>query len=117
MRNNASASSKQFGMRLKQLRREKELTQMDLALKLKVTRSSVANWEAGQRCPDYVYVKDMAVIFGVPMDYMYGVTDCRYNIKVPDCFELDLTLLNELGLDFLGEVYKFLLSSEKYRKS
>ncbi|MCD8180825.1 MAG: helix-turn-helix domain-containing protein [Firmicutes bacterium] len=114
MRNNAG--NKKIGSRIKQLRKEKSMTQVDLARKLNVSRSCIANWESGQRCPEYPYIKEMAVIFGVPMDYLYGAADHRYNIKIPDYFELDLTLLNELGLDFLGEVYKFLISNEKYRK-
>ncbi len=101
-------------MRLKQLRKEKNLNQSDIAEKLRVSRSSVANWENGIRFPDCRSVKQLAVIFGVSVDYLYGQSNHRYNINIPDYFELDLTKLNDAGADMLYEYYKLLVNSEKY---
>ena len=102
-------------MRLRQLRKEKNLNQSDIAEKLRVSRSSVANWENGIRFPDCQSVKQLAVIFGVSVDYLYGQSNHRYNINIPDYFELDLTKLNDAGTDMLCEYYKLLVNSEKYR--
>lgn len=103
------------GVRIKQLRREKGLTQTELAGKLRVSRSSVANWENGIRFPDCYAIKQLAVILGAPIDYFYGLSNHKYNIKIPDYIELDLTRLNSAGVDMLYEYYKYLVSSENYK--
>ena len=41
-----------FAESLRKLRKEKELSQRDLANKLYVTRATVARWESGARLPD-----------------------------------------------------------------
>lgn len=41
-----------FGNRIKELRESRGITQAQLADRLNVTRSTVANWEAGNRLPD-----------------------------------------------------------------
>ena len=112
---NNIVSKEEFGMRLRQLRKEKNLNQSDIAEKLRVSRSSVANWENGIRFPDYQSIKRLAVIFGVSVDYLYGQSSHRYNINIPDYFELDLTKLSDAGMDMLYEYYKMLLGTEKYR--
>ena len=105
---NNIVSNEAFGMRLRQLRKEKNLNQSDIAEKLRVSRSSVANWENGIRFPDCQSVKQLAVIFGVSVDYLYGQSNHRYNINIPDYFELDvkkddLLLLCSDGLSSYAE--------------
>ena len=57
----------------------------------------------------------MSKLFGVPADYILGISNRRYNINIPDYFEFDLTKLNSTGMGMLYEYYKYLLSQEKYR--
>jgi transcriptional regulator with XRE-family HTH domain len=102
--------------RIKALRREKDMTQADLAEKLKVSRASIANWETGIRSPDFNSIRIMSQLFGVPIDYFLGKTDYRYNIKYPDCFELDLTKLNSFGMDMLHEYYVYLISNDRFKE-
>lgn len=104
-----------FAIRLKQLRKESGMTQLDLAQKLKVTRSGIANWENGGRLPGSAMVLKIATIFHVPVDYLYGMSNHRYNVKTTDYFELDLTKLNSAGIDMLHEYYMLLLGSDKYK--
>lgn len=115
-RNNAFLNNEVFAIRLRQLRKEKGMTQTDLASKLHVTRSGVANWENGTRFPDCGSIKKMGILFGVPVDYLYGMTDHRYNINIPDYLELDIAKLNDAGIDMLCEYYRLLLGSDKYKK-
>lgn len=112
---NKIVNNEEFGLKLRQLRREKGLTQMDLARKLHISRSSVANWENGLRFPDCFSIKQLAMILSVPVDYLYGLSNHKYNINIPDYFELDLTKLNAAGVDMLYEHYKLLVNSEKYK--
>lgn len=47
-----------LGKFIVELRKEKELTQKELADKLGVTYRAVSNWETGRRLPDYSLLPD-----------------------------------------------------------
>ena len=61
-----------FGMRLKQLRTEKKMTQTELGKKLNVTKASVSGYENGTRNPDQESLVKIAEIFNVSTDYLLG---------------------------------------------
>jgi transcriptional regulator with XRE-family HTH domain len=54
------------------LRRNKGLTQEQLAEKLGVTNQAVSKWESGQCCPDIILLPEIADIFGVTIDELIG---------------------------------------------
>lgn len=53
---------------IRELRQERGWTQLDLASKLGVTPSSVYNWEKGNWGPRAAQLRQLATVFGVPMD-------------------------------------------------
>lgn len=63
------------------LRKEKKLTQGQLAEELGVSRSYVAAWENGDRIPDLQNLKDMAVLYNVSGDYLLGFVEGRSETK------------------------------------
>ena len=56
--------------RIKQLREAKNLTQVQLASKLSVTKQSVSNWENNYIQPSVEMVTAIADFFGVSVDYL-----------------------------------------------
>ncbi len=66
-----------FGQRLKALRKEKGLTQIQLARRVGVTKSVVSAYETSSRYPSYDILINFASIFGVSTDYLLGVTKKR----------------------------------------
>lgn len=64
-----------FGIRLKQCRMSKKLTQRDLALQMNVSPGAVAQWECASREPNLSIVIELAEFFGVSTDYLLGRTD------------------------------------------
>lgn len=54
------------------LRREKGMTQEQLASALGVTNQSVSKWESGQNCPDIQLLPELARIFDVTIDSLMG---------------------------------------------
>lgn len=54
-----------FGNFLSQLRKEKGLTQMQLAQQLNVTDKAISRWETGKNFPDIEIFEDLAKILGV----------------------------------------------------
>lgn len=63
--------------RLRELRKEKGLTQIELAKLLNVSDRSVGFYETGERDPDTDTLKKLADIFGVSIDYLLGRSDTR----------------------------------------
>ena len=92
------------------------MSQLHLAEKLGVSRSLVSSWENGSCTPDIDKLKTMTMLFGVPVDFIYGSTERRYDIKIPDRFEFDLTKLNSKGVRMIHDIYKMMINSDEYRK-
>lgn len=65
--------SKTIGQTIKRLRKEKNLTQEELAELLKVTSQAVSKWENGTGMPDISQVVPLASVFGVSTDVLLGV--------------------------------------------
>ena len=63
------------GERLKQLRKEKQLTQSELGEKINVTKVSISGYESGNRTPDTDTLQKLADFFEVSTDYLLGRTD------------------------------------------
>ena len=61
-----------FIERLKELRIEKGLTQVQLSKATGLSQSGIALWEAGQRVPGADVIIILARFFGVSTDYLLG---------------------------------------------
>ena len=61
-----------FGERLATLRKEKGLTQSDIADKLGITAQAVSKWENDQATPDIDCLVKLSDIFGISVDELLG---------------------------------------------
>lgn len=59
----------------KQLRKEKGLTQIELADKIHVTQASISKWEKDRVIPDISTLNIIANFFNVSVDYLLGRTE------------------------------------------
>jgi len=64
-----------FSTRVKELREEKELSQKQLADKVKVSQANVSRWEKGTQDPSTEWIIALAKFFEVSTDYLLGVVD------------------------------------------
>ena len=64
-----------FNSRLRELRKEKALTQTQLAQILNVSQATVAKWETGDRDPDLIMILRLCEVFETSVDYLLGVSD------------------------------------------
>ena len=64
--------------RIRKLRIERNLSQVDLAKKLNVTKQSVSNWENDNIQPSIEMLVKLAEAFSVSTDYLLGLDDRRY---------------------------------------
>jgi len=93
-----------FGEKLRQLRTERNLSQLQLAEQMFVTRSTVARWENGSRTPDAAMITRLCRLFGVEAGALLavGTPDSEYpNIIMVD----DERIILAGGLPILEEVF------------
>jgi transcriptional regulator with XRE-family HTH domain len=64
-----------LGERIANLRKQKKLSQYDLAERLGFSRGKLANYEQGSRQPDFDTLKLIADFFDVSIDFLLGRTD------------------------------------------
>lgn len=57
---------------LKRLRKERHLTQTQLAEHLNLSQATIASWENGSRRPDLDYLPTIAEFYGVSVDLLLG---------------------------------------------
>jgi len=67
-----------FAEILKYLRLRENLTQPELADKLKISKSAVSMYENGNREPDFELLETIADFFNVDMNFLLGKTDRYY---------------------------------------
>ena len=68
--------------RLKELRKEKGLTQDDLAELLEVTKVTIFNWENGVSSIKPDRLKKLCEIFGVDMPYLLGYNNVKNETNI-----------------------------------
>ena len=66
-----------FGESLRRLRREKGLTQEQLAARLNVSYQTVSNWERDENWPDISMLSVLAKFFGVKTDDLLGMDEAE----------------------------------------
>ncbi len=60
-----------FGERLFKLRRDKKLSQEEVAEKLNVTRQTISKWETDQSMPDFDKVVPLCELYGITPDELF----------------------------------------------
>ena len=70
--------------RMKQLRKEKGITQTDLAKALSVSSVTVAMWEIGKRKPSFELFDRLTEVFDRRIDYILGASDDASPLKVAE---------------------------------
>ena len=61
-----------FGERLKELRQEKNIGQVELAAKIGVSKGIISLWEKGKREPTLSSLVAIADYFSITIDYLIG---------------------------------------------
>ena len=61
-------SGSNVGEYIKELRKEKNISQSELAEKLHISRQTISKWELGKSLPDSIMMKDLSKFFNVSID-------------------------------------------------
>ena len=65
----------QFKDKIKKLRKDKDMTQEQLAEYMRVSPQAVSRWETGTTCPDIFALPALAELFGITVDGLLGVDE------------------------------------------
>ncbi|KIR01637.1 Transcriptional regulator [Lachnospiraceae bacterium TWA4] len=90
-----------FGKRLYNLRKQKDLTQKQLASLIGVQNTVISFYELGERTPSPSVIVKLANTFHVSTDYLLGV-DKKESIDISELNESDKQLVRSL-VDSLKE--------------
>lgn len=88
-----------FASKLKNLRTDKGLTQLQLASQLNITKSMVSAYETGTRYPSFDIFIKISYIFHVTTDYLLGIGN-RYALDISDLTDNQITILLSLISEF-----------------
>ena len=103
----------------KELRKERNLTQLELAVYLGIDQTTVSKWELNKALPDTLMLIQLAEFFDVSIDYLLARTTYYF----PDEIELrnfsdeerqvigNYRLLNQSGKRLVNETIKTLLTT------
>lgn len=81
-----------IGEKIALLRKEKNITQTELAEYLSLAPQAISRWEVGNGAPEITLLPRIAAFFGVSIDELFGVTDlehaedlvCKYSVLRDD---------------------------------
>ncbi len=62
-----------FGQRLAKMRKAKGLTQEEVGEALGISAQAVSKWENDTTLPDPIMIKDIALLYGVTLNEIYGM--------------------------------------------
>jgi transcriptional regulator with XRE-family HTH domain len=106
----------EFKERIKELRKEKKMTIVQLALLMDKTEAAVRAWESGRTKPDLDIVLRLAQYFGCTTDYLLGVEDRKTSAekrrldKIWDRIFARLEDLPQVDRTFLSDIFLKILS-------
>ena len=90
--------------KIKQLRQSRNLSQVDIAKQLNVTKQSVSNWENDNIQPSIDMLIKLAALFSVSTDHLLGLDDKKY---------IEVTGLSD---EELAHVQQIIQDIKKYKK-
>ena len=88
-----------FGLRIKELREQHNMSQAQLGRKIERSKSVISNYENNIKTPPLDVLTHIAVIFNVSLDYLVGI-DKNEMISVNDLTESQKDLLQTIVFEF-----------------
>lgn len=83
-------SNKSTGQIISSLRKEKRMTQSDLAEKMNVTDKAVSKWERDLSCPDVNSIPKLAEVLGTTVEELLNAQNKQENNKIADTINIVL---------------------------
>lgn len=91
-----------IGIRVKELRREKNINQSQLAKELGATPRVISFLECGKAAPSYIFIQKLAKYFDVSIDYLTGLSDYKSHVDWYNSLlkhQIDGNFFEKLGVE------------------
>lgn len=92
-----------FGSRLKNIRKTRNITQKDLAKSIQVAQSTIANYENNIRFPGSEILKQISDYLKISVDYLLGLKEAEKTEDVNNEYNLDTVYLYLIDILMAGE--------------
>ena len=83
-------SNKNLGEMISFLRKEKGMTQSELAEKMNVTDKAVSKWERNLACPDVNSIPKLAEVLGITVEELLNAQTRKENNKIDEIVNIAL---------------------------
>ena len=91
-----------FGLRLRELRKKKNLSQAQVAKRLNLTKASISGYENNVITPSIDTIKEFAILFNTSTDYILGL-DKKEFIVIDELTPRQKEIIEMLILEFKTE--------------
>lgn len=98
-----------IGDRMKSLRMENDLTQIELAKQLNLSATAISHYEAGLRTPSSDIIKMYALFFNVSTDYIFELSEFKTH-------KMDQLRTTEFITDLLSLITDYLAETDDTSK-
>ncbi|MBE5868947.1 MAG: helix-turn-helix domain-containing protein [Lachnospiraceae bacterium] len=89
-----------IGRTIAELRKERNMTQLELADKMGISFQAVSNWERGNSMPDISKLPELAELFDVTIDQLLGehseIIESAAKGDIKECFENNTATIGEI---------------------
>lgn len=90
-----------MSLRIKEIRSNKKLSQVEFARALQVSQSAVSQYEKAARSPDSAFLSKLCSVFGVNLNWLISGTGSMYQ----DLQEVDASFLGDtISIPIVGEI-------------
>lgn len=103
--------------RIRDLRKEHELSQQELAQKLGVNQTAVSQWERGVTTPSSTVMLDLCKLWSVTPDFLLGLSDEKIASTMEQVDAKELQLLKDLVDQLTPDQQQELLRYGRYLAS
>lgn len=105
-----------FGMRLKELRTNRKITQQQLVDIINVSKVSISAYEHNSRKPTTETLKDIANYFGVTTDYLLGIKNNKIELS-PEQLKVASHIDDTLSRHEMKMILSFIQHIKEYSHS
>lgn len=91
-----------FGIRLRELRRRKKMTQAQVAKRLNLSKTAISGYENNTKTPSVDVLIQLSILYGVTTDYLLGL-DNREMLYVGELGGRQRELLEMLVSEMRGK--------------
>ena len=78
-----------LGERLLELRKDKRLSQEEVAYKLNVTRQTISKWETDQSMPDFDKIVPLCELYGITPNELFIELKKKESLKITETIDLE----------------------------